>query len=420
MNEKIDRSRQVGLGVLQPSEKDLAHGLELHEDATVCESYGFVPQAAPDRETIERAVESGMPAPDLQDLITELKQTRFVTDGQQQAEFKAAWDAAGVDLLMLCAGQEDQPLDRMLQRTARFTFMTDMMSDYVAKVASPAQALAAREAGRRCVMLTSNGVPLANRWAFVSHELEPLRLFQQLGCRMMHLTYNRRNMIGDGCAEPGNAGLSEFGIDVVREMNRLGVLVDLAHAGWQTCLDAARHSERPVVASHTGAHALYAHIRNKPDDVIRAICDTGGYVGIVARPQFLGHTGDVQALLDHVDYAVKLVGADHVAIGMDISYTAQGSRESLETARTVQFPERWYSLWPAGSRATEQWREPRMIESLAWTNWPLITVGLVQRGYKDDDIRKIIGGNVLRVLEAVQDDTPSMDRAALRSQSATA
>ncbi|MGH2350552.1 MAG: dipeptidase, partial [Chloroflexota bacterium] len=221
------------------------------------------------------------------------------------------------------------------------------------------------------------------------------------GIRMMHLTYNRRNMIGDGCAEPSNAGLSDFGRAVVAEMNRVGVIVDVAHSGWRTSLEAAQASGRPMVASHTVAGALNGHMRAKPDEVIRAIVDGGGYVGICAISRFLGRSGDIVALLDHVDYVARTFGAAHVAIGTDVAYVSRN--EAAERAKIPPRPRsrpRWESLWPPGSRDAAGYGQPRQQQSLAWTNWPLFTVGLVQRGYSDADIQQILGGNVLRVARA--------------------
>ena len=137
-----------------------------------------------------------------------------------------------------------------------------------------------------------------------------IRIFFQLGIRIMHLTYNRRNMIGDGCTEPANGGISDFGRAVVAEMNRVGVIVDVAHSGWQTSLEAAQASERPMVASHSGCCAVNIHDRCKPDEVIRAIVETAGYIGICAIPGFLGGSGDISALLNHVDYVAKNFGVD--------------------------------------------------------------------------------------------------------------
>ena len=204
-------------------------------------------------------------------------------------------------------------------------------------------------------------------------------------------------MIGDGCAEKANAGLSDFGRAVIAEMNRVGVIPDCAHSGWQTSLEAAQVSEKPVVASHTTCGKLFPHIRSKPDEVIKAIADTGGYVGICCISRFLRGQGDINALLDHVDHVVKTVGVDHVTLGTDVAYTSQNA--AAESKKVPSRPRRrreFRSLWPADNYRAAAGAS----RSIAWTNWPLFTVGLVQRGHSDDDIRKIIGGNVLRVARA--------------------
>ena len=213
----------------------------------------------------------------------------------------------------------------------------------------------------------------------------------------MHLTYNRRNMIGDGCAEKANGGLSDFGRTVIAEMNRVGVIADCAHSGWQTSLEAAQVSTRPMVASHSTCGGIYPHIRSKPDEIIKAIADTGGYIGICCIPRFLRGDGDINAFLDHIDYVVKKFGADHVAIGTDVAYSSQNTGE--ENRKVTTRPRqrtRFASLWPADDYKTTA----AATQSLAWTNWPLFTVGLVQRGHSDEVIQKIIGGNVLRVARA--------------------
>jgi membrane dipeptidase len=217
----------------------------------------------------------------------------------------------------------------------------------------------------------------------------------------MHLTYNRRNALGDGAGETNDGGLSDFGREAVKEMNRLGVIVDVSHSGWRTSLEAAKASAKPMVASHTTCCGVYRHFRGKPDDTIKAICDTGGLVGICCIPRFLGGEGDISAFLDHLDYAVKKFGDDHVAIGTDVAYSSRN--DVAERAKIKRGPaparravERWEALWPKDDFRVK----PQGIPSLAWTNWPLFTVGLVQRGHSDETIRKILGGNVLRVLRA--------------------
>ena len=224
------------------------------------------------------------------------------------------------------------------------------------------------------------------------------------------MTYQRRNMIGDGCGEKNDAGLSDFGRAAIAEMNRVGVIVDVAHCGWKTSLEAAKASERPMVASHTGCVALHKHYRNKPDDVMEAIADTGGVVGIVAQGGYLGGRCNICSFLDHIDYVAKKYGVDHVSIGTDVAYKSRNAR--AEEAKIVEHPkyrEDFRSLWPPNSSVSKPPRpksskKPKRtgppVGTLSWTNWPMFTVGLVQRGYSDDDVRKIIGGNMLRVARA--------------------
>jgi membrane dipeptidase len=394
LNPKIQHARDVALKILKPSAKELERGLRLQAESVVFDTYGFSPRAALDGDALAQAAESGASDIELKDLREEMSMTRNVTDPVEQAEYLAAWKAAGVTCVFQNAGEEGQDPLRLLKRLARFTFTTDMLKDHVSKAAVPEDILAAKEQGRHCLYLTGNGVPLTQQWVSVEDELRYLRVFFQLGIRMMHLTYQRRNMIGDGCGEPANAGLSDFGHRVIAEMNRVGVIPDCAHSGWQTSLESAQVSEKPVVASHTTCGGIHPHIRSKPDEVLKAIAATGGLAGICCIPRFLRKSGDINALLDHIDYAVKLIGIDHVGIGTDVAYSSQQSaEESRKVPRRPRGRDDFRSLWPVDDFKTTS----DMTDSIAWTNWPLFTVGLVQRGYSDEEIRKIIGGNMLRV-----------------------
>jgi len=405
MNEKIQAARSVALDVLKPSAKDLEHGLELHANSLVIESYGFAPRSAINGDRIRAAIEAGASDVEIQDLLEDIPMTRHAEDPEACAEFIDAWHESGVTCVLQNAGQEGQSITRLMKRLARFIYVTDMLPDFVNKAASPDDIVKAKRLGRHCFYLMCNGVPLPEDWNSVEEELRYIRVFFELGCRMMHLTYNRRNMVADGCGEPGNAGLSDFGRCVVAEMNRVGVMVDVAHSSVQTGFDAARCSKAPVVASHSCCAALNAHCRAKPDELIRAIADTGGYIGICCIPIFLGGSGDISAFLDHIDHAVKTFGADHVAIGTDVAYTSRATDD--EWKKVPPRPKRrkaWESLWPQGAIGDDpRWNAPRQRQSMAWTNWPLFTVGMVQRGHSDQDIQKILGLNVLRVAQAVFD-----------------
>ncbi|MDF1742588.1 MAG: membrane dipeptidase [Gimesia sp.] len=395
-NDTILHARKVALDILKPTPKQLEHGLQLHADSLVFDSYGFAPRAAVDGDRLAAAIKENASPAELKDMREDMSMTRCVTDPAEQREFKEAFDAAGVTCIFQNAGEEGQDPLTLVKRLARFTYTTDMLADFVSKAVTPADIQQAKKEGRHCLYLTGNGVPLTQQWVTTTDEMKYMQIFYQLGIRMMHMTYNRRNMLGDGCAEPANAGLSDFGRTVVAEMNRLGIIPDVAHSGWQTSLETAQVSDRPVVASHTTCASLHHHIRSKPDNVIKAIADTGGLIGICCIPRYLGGKGDISALLDHVDYVVKKFGIDHIAIGTDVAYSSRnGALERKKVPRAPRSRTAWRSLWPADPFV----ETPNMRISVSWTNWPLFTVGLVQRGYSDSDIQKIIGGNILRVCE---------------------
>lgn len=397
-NDAIDAAWQAGLEVLKPSAAELERGLRLHAESLVFDCYGFAPRCAVDGEAIARAIAAGASDEEQQDLREDMSMTRCVVDPEERAEFELAWQAAGVTCIFQNAGEEGQNPMRLLKRLGRFTYLTDHLRDFVAKAATPDDIERAQRDGKHCLYLTGNGVPLAGEFDSVPDELRYVRLFYQLGIRMMHVTYNRRNLLGDGCAEPANGGLSDLGRAAIAEMNRVGVIVDVAHSGWKTSLEAAQTSTRPIVASHTACDAVNHHIRAKPVDVIKAIVDGGGMIGICCIPNFLGGNGDIPAMLDHIDYVAKRFGAEHVGIGTDIAYTSSRvAAENRKIPAVGKRRQRYEALWPEGALGKRFSGE----KSLAWTNWPLFTVGLVQRGYRDDAIRQILGLNMLRVAREV-------------------
>ena len=402
MNPAIQQSRQVALDKLKPSQKDLDHGLELHQNALVIESYGLGLGAPPDPDILNEAIDAGASDRELQDLSEDMRMTRWATVPKLTQEYQEAWQASGVTCTFQNAGEEGNDPLRLIKRLARHTYNTDAI-DFMHRVPTPNDIETTHQLGKHCTYLTCNGIPLSGDQTNPDEELRYIRIFAQLGARMMHLTYNRRNPIGDGCGEPANAGLSDFGHATIQEMNRLGIIIDLAHTGWQTCLETAQASKQPVVVSHSTACALNKHIRSKPDNIIRAVLDTGGTMGITNVPAFLGGQGDITTFLDHIDYVAKTFGTDHVTIGTDRPYTSQYMSEANQKVKS-RGPQRnrWEALWPPDDPVkSPDWRQPHQEQSLTWTNWPLFTVGLVQRGYSDDDILKIIGGNILRVAKEV-------------------
>ncbi len=396
-NDQIERDRTVAIDILKPSARDLEYGLSLHQEALVFDAYGFSPRSAMDGDAMRELVEAGASAMELQDHREEMTMTRAALVQAERDEFIKAWNAAGVTCIFQNCGEESSDPLRLIKRLARHTFLTDHLEGVLRRTVTPEDVERAHADGFGCLYFTSNGVPLTQHWNSVEDELRYVRIFFQLGIRMMHVTYNRRNRLGDGCAETANGGLSDFGRAAIAEMNRTGVIVDVAHSGWQTSLEAARASAKPMVASHTTCAHIHPHIRSKPDEVIRAIADTGGYVGICCISRFLRGSGDISALLDHIDYVVRSFGPEHVAIGTDVAYRSPyTAAEAHKVPAVGPTRPRFATLWPEDDFVTTH----EMTRSLAWTNWPLFTVGMVQRGHSDETIRKILGGNVLRVARA--------------------
>lgn len=402
MNKRMQEAWDVALDILKPTKSEIEHGIELHKNSVVIDSYGFGPGSDIDRKKIKLSIESGASNMELQNMCEDMNMTRHTTNPELQKEYKLAWNVSGVTCTFRNAGEEGQDPLRIMKRLANFVYTTDMMRDFIPKVVKPDDIVTAKKEKRHCIYLTCNGVPLSQQWVSVEEEMQYIKYFFYFGSRMMHLTYNRRNMLGDGCAEPANAGLSDFGRTVIHEMNRLGIIIDVAHSGWQTSLEAAQVSELPIFASHTVCAEVNMHCRAKPDKVIHTIANKEGAIGICCIPGFLGGKGDISSLFDHIDYVVKKFGADYVMIGTDTGYVCK--TEDVEKNKIQQFPKKrtpWRSFWPPGSVSTLKWNKPRQKLSMQWTNWPLFTVGLVQRGYSDSDIQKIIGGNALRVAREV-------------------
>ena len=217
-----------------------------------------------------------------------------------------------------------------------------------------------------------------------------IRILHKLGLRVLQLTYMERNFVGDGCLEPENRGLTNFGAQVVRECNRLGIVVDCSHVGIQTTLDAARYSQQPIVVSHSAVRTLTENPRCVTDEQIRAIAATGGLVGITAYAPFIRYDRrpTVEDYLDHFDYAIKLVGADHVALATDMF----DGKTRVNWATPHYYPEVTRGC-AYGATGVEGFNSKGEIIN--------VVAGFLKRGYPDMVIRKVLGGNWLRVIEAV-------------------
>lgn len=227
-------------------------------------------------------------------------------------------------------------------------------------------------------------------------DVSNVETFLHLGVKVTQLTYNVRNLVGDGCLEPANGGLTRFGHQVVERMNEVGMMVDLSHCGQQTTADGIAASSSPVAITHSGCTAIARHPRSKDDAELRAMADGGGVVGIYLMP-FLtpGRVPMREDVLNHIEHAIQVCGEDHVGIGSDLSTTPiDGSDEYWSRHREFVA-----GRIQRGVAAPNE--DPEILFTVEDLNshrrMELIADGLSMRGHSDARIEKVIGGNWARL-----------------------
>ena len=229
-------------------------------------------------------------------------------------------------------------------------------------------------------------------------DINNIEIFHRLGVRMVQLTYNVKDFVGDGCAERTDCGLSAFGVKVVGELNRLGIVVDCAHTGYQTTMDAIEASEKPVIISHGNVRAVCDNSRNLKDDTIQAIAKNGGVIGMNGYPAFVAKKArpHLDDLLDHVDHIAKLVGVEHISVGIDY-FMGQAGIASDEQAKAAYEKRISAGAWNPRDYPPPPWFFPEGIEiPEKLTN---LTAGLLKRGYSEAYIKMILGLNLIRVFK---------------------
>jgi membrane dipeptidase len=236
-------------------------------------------------------------------------------------------------------------------------------------------------------------IPCLEGAAPIENEIDRIDVLFGFGVRMMGITYSESNALGGGLKDPGDAGLTRFGADAVRRMNRIGMAIDLSHAGDVTAMQTCARSERPVFLSHSGARALFAERKLKTDDLLRAVADTGGVIGVEASPHTTispAHPRHcLDSVMDHVEYCIDLVGIDHVGLGPDTFF---GDHVALHRFYAAAFD----------TGEVARYEEVDHVEGMENpSEFPNVIRWLVAHGYEDEQIAKIVGGNALRALADV-------------------
>ncbi|HKE44886.1 MAG TPA: membrane dipeptidase [Steroidobacteraceae bacterium] len=270
----------------------------------------------------------------------------------------------------------------------------DRVPQVLARIRSVADIAAAKKAGRTGLIYGfQDGV------AFET-DLSRLSDFYRLGVRIIQPTYNRRNLLGDGCLETADAGLSKAGIEAITRMNDLGILVDLSHCGRRTASDAIQASKRPVAFTHTGCAALSDHPRNRTDAELRAVADKGGVSGIYFMPYLNnGHQPTAANVIAHLEHAIEVAGEDHVSIGTDGGI----SPETIDDAFRRNFAENIRARREAGIAAPGETEDGYLFASdlNSARRFETLATMLSSRGHSGARIEKILGRNLLRVFSDV-------------------
>lgn len=287
---------------------------------------------------------------------------------------------SGVDIVSLNVGYDVVSWENTVLVAAHFrNWVRDRPDDYLL-VESVSDIHTARRTGRLGICFDIEGGSALNE------SLSMIDAYYELGVRWMLMAYNKNNALGGGCQDD-DPGLTKFGRDVIREMERAGMVACCSHTGHRTTMDVLELSTNPVIFSHSNPCGLKDHPRNIGDDVIKACADSGGVIGINGIGDFLGANDDrTETYVRHIDYVVQLVGPEHVGISLDYVFDQQELDAFLKANPETYPPELGYGK---GLKMVR----PEQI--------PEIAASLSQLGYSEQDMRSILGGNHLRIASRV-------------------
>ncbi|WP_439490956.1 dipeptidase [Blastomonas fulva] len=293
----------------------------------------------------------------------------------------ARYRQAGVDVAIVNIGFGDHGIEDHIRMIANFRHWLKQHPESYVLIATVDDIERARREGKLAIAFNMEG---ANG---VADQPSLISLYYDLGVRWMLMAYNRANRVGSGCHEDEDRGLTAFGRIVLDEMARVGMVACCSHTGHRTTMDVMHYASRPVIFSHSNPRALHDHPRNIRDEAMRACAATKGVVGINGIGIFLGQNDNsTETFVRHVDYAVQLIGAEHVGLGLDYVFDAAELDDYLVSMAST-FPEGF--SYQAGMKMIEPERLSDIVEAL------------VKLGYPEAAIGGILGGNFMRVARDV-------------------
>lgn len=303
---------------------------------------------------------------------------------QEEQEFRDS----EIDVLHIAVGVGGSDFDDQYRNTlmfvSQFNSIVAQRPDLFVRIDSAADLASVHGSGRV-------GILIGTQTSFHFHSPDDVDAFYGLGQRVSQLTYNSRNLIGNGATERVDGGISDFGVAIVERMNQVGMAVDVSHCGDRTTLDACELSSRPVLFTHSNSRVLSGgHPRTKTDEAILAMAQTGGVMGITGVRMFVRdrEPTTIEHYVDHFDHVRDLVGVEHLGVGSDVDLHGYDDMPPDE-----------YAALKAAYKDSYAFRDKLDIEGVDHPKRMFdLTEALIRRGYADDHIRGILGGNFQRVL----------------------
>ena len=292
--------------------------------------------------------------------------------------------AAGTDVLSVTLAGDNHNIHEAVTRVAETRSILSRMTDTAALCENTGDIRRAVDSGKLAVLLHFEGTRCFER------RLDMVEVFYKLGVKHTLLAFNNANSAAGGLMENDDAGLTAFGRELITEMERVGMMLDLSHVGHRTAMEAIEHATKPCVFTHSNVNSVFKHPRNLGDDEMKACASTGGLVGIASSSMYHSASPSMaESLFEHLDHMVELLGPEHVGIGMDIIFNTAPMLDWMRS-RTNEWPEAADPDWP-GIRTITLGEIPELVQCM------------VKAGYPEDAIRNILGGNYMRIGAALWD-----------------
>ena len=300
---------------------------------------------------------------------------------------------SGIDVIKLSLGGINDDFAHTVGTIAQVQQLLELHGDYFTAVRNAADMARAQRERKLGIILSFESAEM------LSGQLASLELFRNLGVRVMQLSYNRTSPFAAGVMEPTAGGLTPLGREAVREMNRLGIAIDLSHANAATTTDVLALSAEPPVMTHAGCAAVHVHPRNKTDEQLRALAAKGGVVGIFDLPYLTASPRQptVDDYMAHMEHALRVAGEDHVGVGSDVGIAP------LDTspAGMAEIERDTKERRAAGLAAPEEDRPPYVIGLNVPRRMEIIADRLLRRGYSAAAAEKVLGANFARVFTQI-------------------